>query len=90
MTKGRHVHSAVDSNPSPVGKCRFQGPGGPRERPKHAVALPYSSVSAHWSPQIPSHCPHFLSFTLLPQMGCSLTGMLWLSHLVLTAPSGIL
>ena len=76
MTKGRYVHSALDPNPSPVGKCSFEGPGGPRERPKHAVALHYSSVCLPTDlPKSPLTAPHFLSFTLLSQMGWSLTGV---------------
>ena len=59
--------------------------GGPKRRPKHAVALHYSSVCLS-----PLTDPHFLSFTLLPQMGWPYTEVLCLSHLVLTAPPGIL
>lgn len=65
--------------------------GGPKRRPKHAVALHYSSVCLSTGlPKSPLTDPHFLSFTLLPQMGWPYTEVLCLSHLVLTAPPGIL
>ena len=75
--------------PTPVlwGNADSKAPGGPKERPKHAVALHYSSVCLSTGlPKSPLTAPHFLSFTLLPQMGWPHTEVLWLSHLVLTAP----
>lgn len=61
--------------------------GDLRERPTHPAALHFSLFSS-----LPSIClhiaPHFLIFTLLAQVGWSLTGWSRPGHLVLAVPQG--